>query len=200
VKTTLGNVLTTVGEKFTTLGATINFSDPKNLLTYQGESGKIDMREFRPTEENFRLQIGKMLEKGETLYRKELLLPALEVLLQHLQTMKEEGKEGKITIQLRPDLARYLDDEPEQQTDKILSYKQEKQRIRQWIRNISATQGNDIYIIDAANSYPEIFRKLEAEGKGGIIPKEQPVLDPEHFSALQIVEYLAWTALHNEKL
>jgi hypothetical protein len=66
------------------LDAKINFSIPQNLVSYYGINGKKNDKDLKLTKDNFRLQIGKMEKNNETIYTKEILLPALEYVLKKM--------------------------------------------------------------------------------------------------------------------
>jgi len=54
------------------------------LVSYYGINGKKNDKDLQLTRDNFRLQIGKMEKNNETIYTKEILLPALEYVLKKM--------------------------------------------------------------------------------------------------------------------
>lgn len=191
----IGKIVKAWKNTFDRLDAKINFSIPQNLLTYWGINGKKNDKNLQLTHNNFRLQIGKMEKNNETIYTKAILLPALEYIF------KKTWKDERAIIQLRPDLARFLVNEDQnEEIDQILSFEEEKQKIMKLIKRYFKKDGQKIEIINISAQYPEIFSLLKQKGKDWLASATKPLLSKESFSALSLVQYLYWFAQKNPKL
>lgn len=194
MKNTLGKIVKAWKDTFDHLDSKINFSIPQNLVNYYGINGKKNDKDLQLTEDNFRLQIGKMEKNNETIYTKEILLPGLEYVL------KKTWKDEKVIIQLRPDLAKFLINENQKEKwDQILSFEEEKQRITKLIKKYFKKNLQNIGIVNVSDQYPEIFSVLKNQWTSWLESFEK-TLSKENFSATSVVWYLYQKAQNNPKL
>lgn len=192
---TIGKFIKTWKNIFDHLDSKVNFSIPENIVSYQWINGKKDDRNLNLNQNNFRLQIGKMDKKWETIYTKELLLPAIEYII------KKTWKDEKAIIQLRPDLAKFLTNEDKKEESKqILSFEEEKQKIVQLIKKYFKNNQKNIEILNISQQYPEVFSILKEKWKAWLASIEKPILNKNNFSALNIAKYLYRLSQRNPKL
>lgn len=179
---------------FDHIDSKVNFIIPENIVSYQWINGRQNDKNLELNQNNFRLQIGKMDKKDETIYTKEILLPAIEYIL------KKTWKSEKALIQLRPDLARFLTNEDQKEESKqILSFEEEKQKIIQLIKKYFKNKEKNIEIINISKQYPEIFSLLKEKWKDWLFSAEKPLLNKKWFSPLDFAKYLYWISQHNTK-
>ncbi len=180
---------------FDYLDSKINFSIPENLVVYMGLQGKMDDRNLKINKNNFRLQIWKMQKDQETIYTKEILLPAIEYII------KKTWKNEKIIIQLWPDLARFLtNDDKKEELEQILSFEEEKQIIIKLIKRYFKKDIGKFEIKNISNQYPELFSLLKEKWKDGLYSSEKPILNKHNFWPLTIAKFLYWNSQNNPKL
>jgi len=191
---TLWKIVKSWKDKFTKWDSKLNFVIPENMATYQGINWKKDDRNLILWQDNFRFQIWKMDKKNETIYSKEIILWWLEYLL------KKNWNNGKIVIQLRPDLARYLCNEDQKENlDTILTFEQEKETIEKLIKKYLKKKSDQIEIVNISDQYPEVFNLLKEQGTKWLESKEKPNLDIKDFSVLNLLKYLYRVSRNNKK-
>jgi hypothetical protein len=192
---TIGKFIKAWKNVFDNLDSKINFSIPENLVSYMWINGRQNDKNLELTENNFRLQIGKMQKDKETIYTKEILLPAIEYII------KKTWAGEKAIIQLRPDLAKSLiNQDKREESKKILSFEEEKQKIIQLIKKYFKNETQKIEIINVSNQYPELFSLLKRYGKNWLSSTQKPILNKNTISALDIAKYLYRSTQHNQKL
>lgn len=160
-------------------------------------------------EKNFRLQIGKMQNDGNTIYSPLMLGFWIEYIANHIK-LNEDWK-WKAVIQLRWDLAKLLlqEDNNEEQDiwnkqddKKILSYDEEKTIIEKLIKKKLWKKWKCIEIQNVAVNYPDVFKALQ-KWKEWIIPTKEPELKSLKIpldSPLKIIEFLAYHCTKEPKL
>ena len=175
-----------------------NFPDAERIvkLKWWKEKEAMEKEKTYIDENNFRLQIWKMQENWETIYRPMMLKFGLEYIAKHVK-LDEDGN-WKAIIQLWPDLAQCLAQDDKQ----ILSFEEEKKKIEELIKKILWKKWECIEIQNVADNYPDVFEALR-KWKKGIIPDQEPNLDDFEVplkSPLQIIKYLAYHCQTDQEL
>lgn len=195
MKNTVWKVIKAWKNTFDRRDAKVNFSIPQNLISYYGINGKKNDKHLVLSEDNFRLQIGKMEKNNETIYTKDILLPALEYII------KKTPENKKAIIQLWPDLAKYLiNKDQEEKWSQILTFDEEKKEIEKMIKKYFKKDSSKLKIINVTDQYPEVFSLLSEKWKDGLATSQKPTLSKDWFSALSLVQYLYWHAQKNPAL
>ena len=175
-----------------------NFPDAERIvkLKWWKEKEAMEKEKTYIDENNFRLQIWKMQENWETIYRPMMLKFGLEYITKHIKL--DENGNWKVIIQLWPDLAQCLAQDDKQ----ILSFEEEKKKIEELIKKILWKKWECIEIQNVADNYPDVFDALR-KWKKGIIPEQEPNLDNFEVplkSPLQIIKYLAYHCQTDQEL
>lgn len=191
----LWSMVSSIKKTIDHIDSKVNFSMPQNLMSYLWPKGEMDDRNLEITQNNFRLQIGKMDKQNETIYTKDILLPAIEYI------SKKTPAEQKAIIQLRPDLAKYLANyDQKDKANQILSFEEEKQAIIKIIKKYQKQSLSKINIISVAKQYPDLFDILKTQGIEWLYSLNKPVLTRDKLSPRLLTEYIYWVVQHNPKL
>lgn len=191
---TFWNIVKKGKEKLTTLDSKLNFTIPKNIVSYYGINWKKDDRNLRINPENFRFQIWKMDKDNETIYTREFLSWALEYLVNKTKYW------DKIIIQIRRDLADTLNNEDDTTSMKhVLSYEEEKKEIEKILKKYFKESKDKVEIVNVSSQYPELFSLLKTQWRRWLDSNSEVTLDPKHFTALDIAKYLYGVATSDIK-
>ena len=147
-------------------------------------------------ENNFRLQIWKMQEDGNTIYSPLMLRFWLEYIANHIKL--DENWRWKAIIQLWPELAQCL----LQEDKEILSFEEEKKEIKKLAKKILGKRSEMINIENVADNYPDVFNAIKNWRKW-IIPNKEPQLENLKIpleSPLPIIKFLAYRAKNDPDL